>query len=109
MQLETTNLNKFLQSVVKVELNDHHYFIGQLLAYDKHLNIVIYNTEEHQINDAGESKVLTQDLLIIRGENIQAVYPLEHSSTPRPQDSRQSRIQFGVGEVQPFGRGFNGQ
>ena len=107
MQLETTNLNRFLQSIVRVELNEHHYFIGQLLAYDKHLNIVIYDAEEHQITEEGEN-VSNQDLLIIRGENIQAV-TMEQPPTAHSKDVRSSHIHVGIGKVHPFGRGFNSQ
>lgn len=104
MQIDTTNLNRFLRSIVKVELSDTHYFIGQLLAYDKHLNIVLNDTEEHIFSE-GFDTISNQGLIIIRGDNVKSV-TLQKLAPIQITEQPKTNIEFGVGHVQSFGRGF---
>ncbi|ELA48421.1 hypothetical protein VCUG_00030 [Vavraia culicis subsp. floridensis] len=42
------SFKKFLKCKVKIELEDRRFFIGNLLAIDEFLNIVLNDTEEHR-------------------------------------------------------------
>ena len=43
-----SKLAKFLNHRVNVVIGDHRYFVGQLLAFDSHSNIVLKDGEEYK-------------------------------------------------------------
>ena len=70
-----SKLARFINSRVKVVVLDKRYFVGQMLAFDTHSNIVLRDCEEyrpHKKRKGGqviESK-RTIGLMILRGETV---------------------------------------
>ncbi|KAK8863578.1 hypothetical protein M9Y10_011264 [Tritrichomonas musculus] len=70
-----SKLAKFLNHRVNVVIGDHRYFVGQLLAFDSHSNIVLKDGEEYrQLNKrkAGEPRKVKRNigLMILRGDSV---------------------------------------
>ena len=70
-----SKLAKFLNHRVNVVIGDHRYFVGQLLAFDSHSNIVLKDGEEYrQLNKrkAGEPRTVKRNigLMILRGDSV---------------------------------------
>lgn len=70
-----SKLSKFINSRVKVVISDHRYFIGQMLAFDTHSNVVLKDCEEYRkLNKrkAGELQEAKRNigLMILRGETV---------------------------------------
>lgn len=73
-----TQRSKFLQWIdyrVRLTLQDSRMMVGNFLAFDKHMNIVLADADEYRIvksKKTGVSKQIkrTLGLLIVRGENI---------------------------------------
>lgn len=67
---------------VRITLIDGKYMIGQLLAYDKHMNLVVDDCEEFRSTKnktKEDSKELRRSLglVVIRGENVISLIPDE--------------------------------
>ena len=71
--------SKFWQWIdhrVKVSLNDHRILVGTFSAFDKHLNVVLSDTEEFRVlkpknkGDPEREVKRSLGLLIVRGSNI---------------------------------------
>lgn len=71
-----TQKSKFLQWIdfrVRITIQDGRMMVGTFLAYDKHMNIVLSDTDEYRIvkkKDVQKQIKRTLGLVIIRGENI---------------------------------------
>lgn len=75
--MRTSKIGQLLNSRVKVTLQDSRVFIGQLLAHDKHLNIVLADCEEFRLlkrgNKTGESERRTLGMIVLRGEEVVSI------------------------------------
>ena len=70
-----SKLSKFINHRVSVSINDHRHFVGQLLGFDSHSNIVIKDCEEYRQlkkRNAGESREVKRNigLMVLRGDTV---------------------------------------
>ena len=70
-----SKLARFINSRVKVVVSDRRYFIGQMLAFDTHSNIVLRDCEEYRPNKKRKSGQIVESkrtigLMILRGETV---------------------------------------
>lgn len=70
-----SKLAKFLNHRVKVVIGDHRYFVGQMLGFDTHQNVVLKDCEEYRIlkrRKAGEQRETKRNigLMILRGDSV---------------------------------------
>jgi len=99
---------------LRITLNDSRQFVGQMLAFDKHMNLVIADTEEFRVVRKKRSKDEEVDddeqmmkrvlgLVILRGETIVSL----SVEGPPPADAQDKGpgLQPGVGRGMPAGRG----
>ncbi len=63
-----SKLEQLIRHKVEIHLNDHRIFNGQLLAYDRHMNLVIEDCEEIRKN---QKRAL--GLLVLKGEHVQSI------------------------------------
>ncbi|BGP19546.1 hypothetical protein JCM10213_000146 [Rhodosporidiobolus nylandii] len=102
---------------VRVVLNDSRALVGQLLAFDKHMNLVLAECDEFrrvkrktapkakedQDEDAEEDEMKrTLGLVILRGETI---VTLSVEGPPPVQDDKLTGLAPGPGTAAPAGRG----
>jgi small nuclear ribonucleoprotein len=73
-------LNRLLNQRVSVTLKDSSVVYGQLIAFDKSLNIVL--TDSVNLLQNGESRIL--GLIIIRGENLVSIIPHNIQTSDNP-------------------------
>jgi small nuclear ribonucleoprotein B and B' len=92
---------------VRVTLHDGRQLVGQFLAFDKHMNLVISDCEEFRKikdkaggNDEREMKRML-GLLLLRGESVASVTP----EAPPPSQARKAEGMMGPGRVSAVGRG----
>lgn len=93
---------------LKVTLNDGRQLVGQMLAYDKHMNFVLAECEEFRtVKSKKDSETITVQqkrtlgLVILRGETIVSV----SVEGPPPVASSGPGIAAGPGVGVPAGRG----
>jgi small nuclear ribonucleoprotein B and B' len=73
-----TQRSKFLQWIdfrVRLTIQDGRMMVGTFLAFDKHMNIVLADTDEYRITKSKKTGIQKQikrtlGLVIVRGENI---------------------------------------
>ncbi|CDW96631.1 hypothetical protein [Sporisorium scitamineum] len=100
---------------LRITLNDSRQIVGQLLAFDAHMNLVLADSQEYRKIKSRKAKAKaaaaakaakadkrTLGLLILRGENIVSMAV----EAPPPADNRkQATMQPGPGKGAPMGRG----
>ena len=84
-------LGKFINHKVKVVLRDKRYFIGQMLAFDSHSNVVIKDCEEFRKNTkrkSGEPLETKRNLglMLLRGDSVMRIDVIgpPPASLPKP-------------------------
>ena len=70
-----SKLAKFINCRVNVVINDHRYFIGQMLGFDTHSNIILKDCEEFRKlkkRKSGEALETKRNigLMILRGDTV---------------------------------------
>jgi small nuclear ribonucleoprotein B and B' len=107
----TSKILQYLNWRVRVTLSDTRYMIGTFLAFDKHMNLVLADTEEFRVikpKKGSASKEVKEEkrvlgLIILRGINVVNFIP----ETPPPAKNKAAPLPgAGVGRVIPAtGRG----
>ena len=94
---------------VRVTIQDSRMLVGTFLAFDKHMNLVLSDTEEFikikakKPGDVDREQKRALGLVLLRGENIVS---LSAESPPSQASKRFSDIpNVGQGKSQPIGRG----
>lgn len=91
---------------VRVTLNDGRQLVGNFLAFDKHMNVVLSDTEEfrrvksHRGEGEREQK-RTIGMLLLRGDSIVSIT----AEAPPPPQARKPGEGLVVGRAQPVSRG----
>lgn len=70
-----SKLAKFLNHRVSVSVSDHRYFVGQMLGFDSHSNVVLKDCEEFRVlkkRKAGQQRETKRNigLMILRGDSV---------------------------------------
>lgn len=94
---------------VRVSLHDGRQLVGQFMAFDRHMNLVIADCEEfRKIKDkaSGEEREVKRmlGLLLLRGESVNSLTP---EAPPPSQGKRlgEPPAPAGPGRAVPVGRG----
>lgn len=92
---------------IRVTIQDSRVLIGTFLAFDKHMNLVLSDTEEYSRikskNDKEKERKRSMGLVLLRGDNIISI---SAESPPSQNNKRFSDIPNpGIGQTQPIGRG----
>ena len=110
--MKSNKLSQLINYRLGVILTDGRSLTGQMLAYDKHLNLVLADCEEQRQSKNQKKGAKPQEfkrnlgLVIIRGETI---ISMSVEAGPPPSADNKSRIpasvQVGAGVGRPMGRG----
>ena len=69
-----TKMLQYINWKMKVTISDNRMLIGILIAFDKHMNVVLSDCEEHRIikskNQPNRQQKRSLGLCLLRGENI---------------------------------------
>jgi small nuclear ribonucleoprotein (snRNP)-like protein len=69
-------LKKSLDRQVLVELKARKKIKGKLLGFDQHLNLILEDAQEIQIDPETSEQIITQiDRVVVRGDNVVIVSP----------------------------------
>jgi small nuclear ribonucleoprotein B and B' len=105
-------IQNWLNYRVSITLHDGRRLVGQFLAYDRHMNIVISECEEYRkIKDkagSGEEREVKRmlGLLLLRGESVNSLTP---EAPPSSQAGKVGQGSSGLlGKAVPVGRGAGG-
>ncbi|TFK82565.1 Sm-like ribonucleo protein [Polyporus arcularius HHB13444] len=99
---------------LKVTINDGRAFVGQMLAFDRHMNLVLAECEEFRRvrpkKKAGETEAgpmqemkRTLGLVILRGETVVSLSV--EGPPPVTDDDKKNALPLGPGRGAPAGRG----
>ncbi|EJF64187.1 Sm-like ribonucleo protein [Dichomitus squalens LYAD-421 SS1] len=99
---------------LKVTINDGRAFVGQMLAFDRHMNLVLAECEEFRRvrpkkkpgeTEAGPMQEMkrTLGLVILRGETVVSLSV--EGPPPVTDDDKKNVLPFGPGRGAPAGRG----
>lgn len=87
---------------LRVVTLDGRQFTGTMLAFDKHMNLVLSDTEEFRVvKNSGNEVKRTMGLVILRGETVVSV-TVEAPPTNEP--ARAATIPSGPGQARPVSR-----
>lgn len=109
MNSRQSKILNFINYRVRVIIQDSRMLVGTLLAFDKHMNLVLADTEEFtriKPKIPGElPKELKRalGLIILRGENIIS-FSAESPPSQAPQDLIAETIKEGEGKSAPISR-----
>lgn len=103
-----TQKSKFLQWIdfrVRITIQDGRMMVGTFMAYDKHMNVVLADTDEYRITKTKKTGVQRQikrtlGLVIIRGENIVSLT----AEAPPSQHKKADSEATGPGKAQAVSR-----
>ncbi|KAL7536133.1 hypothetical protein ACHAXR_006935, partial [Thalassiosira sp. AJA248-18] len=72
-----SKLLRYIEHRLRIQLIDNRTIIGTFLAFDKHLNLVLVDTEEYRTLNKNRAAILEErqekrslGLIILRGENV---------------------------------------
>ena len=85
---------------IKITLQDNRIFIGQLLAFDRYMNLVLLDTQEIRITKAEKVEKRTLGLVILRGEVVVSI-----SVESYQQLASDKKLVQGLGVGKQAGRG----
>ncbi|KAH9989828.1 hypothetical protein BJV77DRAFT_1061118 [Russula vinacea] len=99
---------------LKITINDGRAFIGQMLAFDRHMNLVLADCEEFRRvrlkkkpgeTEAGPEQEMKRSLglVILRGETVVSLSV--EGPPPVQDDDKKSALPAGPGRGMPAGRG----
>lgn len=97
-------MQKYINYRIRVTVQDDRIMVGNLMAFDRHLNLVLADCQEYRRIKKGEdSKELKRSLglIMLRGENI---VTLVAEAPPKSQPNRNLEHNY-VGNVQTVARG----
>lgn len=97
METGAGRLKQLLGARVEVRLSETRFFRGQMVGYDKHLNVVLKECEECRVF-GGELRMEPRGLIVLRGVNVETI-GAERAPVIRP-GAGPSRWQPGVGTAQ---------
>lgn len=87
---------------LRVVTLDGRQFTGTMLAFDKHMNLVLSDTEEFRTqNKSGNQVKRTLGLVILRGETVVSVTV---EAPPTNDSVRTATIPSGPGQARPISR-----
>ena len=98
--------NKMMQLVnsrLRLTLLDGRIMVGQLLGYDKHLNLVLADTEEFRTPRRGGELRRTLGLVMLRGEHIVSMAPEGVPSANKTRPPASAVMGRAMGRVPPPG------
>ncbi|KAI8617696.1 hypothetical protein BC830DRAFT_1112457 [Chytriomyces sp. MP71] len=91
---------------LRITINDGRTLVGQMLAFDKHMNLVLGDCEEHRRTKDGKTEKRVLGLVVLRGENVVSMSveaPPPASAESKPSANVASMAGPGLGR--PAGRG----
>jgi small nuclear ribonucleoprotein B and B' len=108
-----SKLAKFLNHRIKVSIGDHRYFIGQMLGFDSHSNVVLKDCEEYRRlkkRKAGETREAKRNigLMILRGDSvvhIAVIGPPPPSGNRMAASTAAAVLQPGIAPEKAIGKG----
>ncbi|MHA1231054.1 MAG: LSM domain-containing protein [Candidatus Helarchaeota archaeon] len=68
-------LTKSLETRVLIKLKGKRELRGKLRGFDQHMNLVLDEAEEININDDGEQIINQLGTIIVRGDNVIIISP----------------------------------
>mmetsp|Transcript_16326 Transcript_16326/g.23932 ORF Transcript_16326/g.23932 Transcript_16326/m.23932 type:complete len:169 (-) Transcript_16326:98-604(-) len=105
-----SKLLRYVEHRIRVTLQDSRIVVGTFLAFDKHLNLVLSETEEFRtIRSKGDRSTVVEErqekrslgLIILRGENVVSIAV----EGPPPPEKRGKITPGGPGMSRGAGRG----
>jgi small nuclear ribonucleoprotein len=69
LEEQPIDLEKLLNTMVKVRVRDGRRLEGLLTQYDEYMNLLLENVEEY----SGEEIIGRHKLMVVKGGNIQAI------------------------------------